>query len=406
MIIRGKAYLDRDVKEVDIKIEDGKIVKIAKELHDNKIIDYTRCKCIILPAMIDIHVHLRDFKEDYKEDIFTGTAAAAAGGVGIVVEMPNTDPRINNLKTLVNRNKLNSSKAVIDYGIFYGVPDDVKDISDYEKYSIGLKVYPSDYKKEMLHKILLYNSIKKILTIFHPEDPDLINDRHPLKAELNAAIKISRESIETGFPAHLTHITSGSTLRIAKNINKNITVDTCPHYIFISGSNSDSKYYNVTPPLREENIRRELFNLFLNGYIDALSTDHAPHTYEEKYIDGLNGFPGLETALPLLITLYKKGLISLSKIVKLYSKNPAKILGLDDKFGSIKEGAYASITVINIDKEYSIDPSKFYSKAKHSPFLGWRVYGEVVSTYVRGIEVYRDGEIVKNKGYGENIRWL
>jgi len=374
MIIRGKAYLDGDVKEVDIKIEKGKIVKIAKELYDDKIIDYTKCKCIILPAMIDIHVHLRDFKEEYKEDIFTGTSAAAAGGIGIVVEMPNTDPRINNLKTLVDRDKLNSRKAVTDYGIFYGVPEDANEISGYEKYSIGLKVYPSDYKKEMLDKILIYNSMKKILTIFHPEDPDLINDKHPLKAELKAAIEISRKSIDIGFPAHLTHITSGSTLRVAKNINKNITVDTCPHYIFISSSNLNSKYYNVTPPLREENIRRELFNLFLNGYVDALSTDHAPHTYEEKYINGLNGFPGLETALPLLITLYKKGLMKLSKIVKLYSKNPAKILGLNGKFGSIKEGAYASITVINIDKEYAIDPLKFYSKAKHSPFSGWRIY--------------------------------
>lgn len=406
MIIKGNAYVKDRISNVCIRIENEIITNISRsDCKDDKIIDFSGEARVILPGMIDIHVHLRDFYQDYKEDFYTGTSAAAAGGVTVVLDMPNTMPRTSEIEVLKERVETARKKAIVDFGLYYGVPDDMKEIYGYEKYAIGLKVYPEDMivRKETLEKILEYNAERNILTVFHPEDPQLINNVHPLKAELKASYDIALKAKKLGLKTHITHISSGATARILRRYNNMASLDTCPHYLFISRDRCRDKYCSVTPPLRDENTRRDLFKLFIDGYIDMLATDHAPHTYEEKYIEGVNGFPGLETALPLMLNLYNKGLISLRDIIRLYSYNPARLVGIDNLFGSIDIGKYASITVVDLKTEYRIDASRFYSKAKHSPFDRWMIKGKVLATFVRGDPVFMNDEILTSKPLGRNI---
>jgi len=407
MIIKGKALLDKMIEEVCIEVEDGYIVNISKRCRGDEILDFSGKDRVILPGMIDIHVHLRDFKLNYKEDFYTGTSAAAAGGVVLVFDMPNTDPRVNKIDVLRRRVETASKKAVVDYGLYYGVPNKGEEIHGYEEYAMGLKVYPEDMRRiNILDELLRYNREKNIPTVFHAEDPSLINGGHPLIAEIKAAYMIALKARELGFKAHITHVSSGAAYRIIKEFNRSVSIDTCPHYLFLSRDEYRDKYYNVTPPLRNEIIRKDLFELFTRNKIDILSTDHAPHTNEEKYNKGFNGFPGLETALPLMLDLYNRRLIRLRDIALKYSYNPAKLFRIDNLYGSIKIGRYASLVIVDLGKSYRIEPEKFYSKAKHSPFDGWMVKGGVEATIVRGEVVYMNGEVVGKMGYGVNVKSL
>lgn len=140
----------------------------------------------------------------------------------------------------------------------------------------------------------------------------------------------------------------------------------------------------------------------LNRSVDIYATDHAPHTLEEKE-EGINGFPGLETAFNVLATLYNKGVLSLSRITELYSTNPAKRFRLDNLLGRIEVGYMANLTVVDLHVSKIIDSGKFFSKAKHSPFDGMELYGGVVSTFVRGVQVFNGEDITVKDGFGENI---
>ena len=407
MIIHGKIYLDGVIEEYTVKVVDGVIEEIGKNIEGDDVINLNLPGYLILPGMIDIHVHLRDFEYSYKEDFYSGTSAAAAGGVTLVLDMPNTKPKVNSLNILNRRDKLASENSVVDYGIYYGVPESPSMIEGYEKLAVGLKIYPEDMlgDNELLDTLFKYNAMKNIFTIFHPEDPILhLKGVYSLDSEVKSAMDIASLSVKYGLRTHITHVSSYNTVAEAKKINSNVTFDTCPHYLFLSKDSSSSEYYSVSPPLRSRDIMEDLRRHFLSGDIDILATDHAPHHYNEKFGDNVwNGFPGLETALPLLLTSYVDGEASLKRVVDAYSTNPAMTLGFDDKLGSIEKGKYANFTVVNLKSEYVVDPTKFFSKAKHSPFKGWRMHAKVIATFVRGALVYKDGEILVDKGFGENI---
>ena len=218
--------------------------------------------------------------------------------------------------------------------------------------------------------------------------------------------KALKYALKYNVKAHITHVTNHKVIDYIRSKRFKATLDTCPHYLLLSRDKvGSSKYFRVNPPLRSEDLRRKLFNYLKEGKVDAIVTDHAPHTLEEKISENPRpGFPGLETALPILLTLAIEDHIRLNDVVKLYSENPAKIVGIHKYAGSIAPGKYANLTVVRLGEEYTIEPEKFFSKAKHSPFKGFKVKGKVVATFVRGTPVYFEGEIVGRRGYGINIR--
>ncbi len=423
LIVKGKLFTNKGLVEGSILIEDGQITKVAKEILEqaDRVLEYREKGHVVLPGLIDMHVHLRDFEQSHKEDFYTGTGAAAMGGFTAVVDMPNTKPRLNKLTVLKERERVAKSKALVDYGFYYGVPDQEDGLVDgIEELAIGFKIFMQHEfytdKKKLVEKVLEFASRKKMIVVVHAENPKFfvetpMGDAGSPEAEASAIKDISNCALRQNFPLHVTHLSSSAGVeelsRWKKQSGMNITSDTCPYYLLLSEEDAQTlgAIAKVHPLIKSRADAGVLLDELRKGTIDAISSDHAPHLVEEKrdMKTGKPGFPGLETTLPLLLTMVNKGLLELEDVVRVCATNPSKILGLD-MIGAIGEGKIGNLTVIDMHRRSKIDPKSFMSKAKHSPFEGREVEGIAVATIVRGQPVMLDGEIVSQGGWGKNVK--
>lgn len=426
--IVGPAYINDDIIDVAVGVNDEKIVSISKPAlapqAEHKVV--LSGKKLLFPAMVDIHVHMRTPGLEYKEDWISGSSAALAGGVTFVADMPNTIPPINTFDILKVKYDMVRSRALVDYGFYLGVPDSIIELKKCLKLGfLGIKVYPEDYGK--LSQLFRWVDGHDFPIIIHAEDPEIIKMKYekmrrkkldvldhcrirPIEAEVSAIKKILSLIGSDNLRIHFTHISSRRGARrilISKTrYRSSITFDTCPHYFLLDVSLLKNLGWigKVNPPLRSSFDRKYLFNLLRKGLVDCIVTDHAPHTLDEKisgnYDTVPSGFPGLETCLPLILTEVINGRLPLDSI-KLYSEKPARILRI--KKGAIRLGYDADFTVIDYSSEYRIDPSSFYSKAKFSPFKEFKVKAKVIMTFLRGNLVYDRGEIIGKPGMGRPV---
>ncbi len=367
-------------------------------------------KIIRLPGLIDIHVHLRDPGQTYKEDFYTGTCAALAGGVTAVFDMPNNITPVFSSETLEEKINVARQKAVCDFGVYFGT--DGKNTDEFEKVAdkvVGLKVYLSQTtgKYVISDEDLIKNVFKawpktKILVV-HAE-----GDR------VDLAIKLATEFSNK---LHITHVDTKESLEkiiVAKKNNLNITCDTTPHYLFLSkeqindqdtsgvtgtgspdgGRISKEGYYSVKPPLATKEDQGYLWNNL--DKIDCLSSDHAPHTIDDKkQIPTPAGVPGLETMLPLMLTAVKDKRLSLDKVIELTNLNPQKIFGFKQE-----ENTYIEV---DTQEKYMIKNEDLKTKCGWSPFNGWEVEGKVKRVFIRGTKVFENGKVLNSAGFGRNI---
>ncbi len=440
MIIRGRAFIfNKILKRVDIlvneetgKIDDIKSIGYYKSA-DDKILDYDRKGIVILPGLIDIHVHLRDLEYSYKEDFLSGTAAAAAGGFTVVCDMPNTKPPTNSYSNLMKKLETASKKALVDYGLYLGYPDRLSEIDECSRYVVGVKIYPEDYSF-FLRNIPSYTNYiirNNLLTVIHAEDPVLFEFDRPgfertEDAEYTAIESITRSFYEslnnigdnTRLRLHYTHISSARSIDLIRKFKRlyrdklDITMDTTPHYLLLDNTLyaiDNSGFYKVYPTLKSKFDNLYLFLALKRGIIDALVSDHAPHTLEEKkrdYWSAMPGYSSLEVVSSIIASFINFKLLSISDFVRLYSYNPARIIGLKN-YGVLENGAFASITVFDLNKVWVVSPLSFYSKAKHTPYSRWRLIGKPIMTMVRGRVVYEDGHIDYSlKGFGSNVKLI
>lgn len=367
---------------------------------------------LVMPGLIDLHVHLREPGYEYKETIKTGSMAAAAGGFTTICAMPNTNPALDRpdmvkfvLKkaqdALVNihpigaitleqqGNELTDIPSLIDAGAI-GLSEDGKSLIDTALYA----------------KAMEEASKLDIIVFAHCEDKSLAGNgaiNAGKKAEelglagISNAVEdiiVARDIIlarKTGTRLHLCHCsTKGSTemLEIAKNKGIRVTGETCPHYFTLSDEDipGDDSNYKMNPPLRSPRDVDAIIDALKNDVLDVIATDHAPHSQEEKdksMAEAPFGIVGLETAFSITYSeLVKSGILTYRQLVEKMSLNPAKILGIDR--GCIGEGKVADIVIVNPDEEYIIDKNKFASKSANTPFHGRRVYGRVKYTIVAG----------------------
>ncbi|MEM2679518.1 MAG: dihydroorotase family protein [Candidatus Hadarchaeales archaeon] len=419
LVVSGKIYTSTKIIDGSILIENGKIARIGKNLEGEEKLDFRRKGNLILPGLIDMHVHLRDFKLDYKEDFETGTMAAAMGGFTVVCDMPNTIPPINKPSVLRKREKIARKKSFVDYGLYYGVPKKLEHLTEeVVDLAIGLKIFMhrefySQENQELMRKTLDFASRKNMLVVAHAERPEPVRHTEfgPIRlpeAEAGAIEDITELSSKVGFKLHVTHISStrGAEIFSKKKSLLPLTGDTCPHYLLLTEKDVEKigKIARVEPSLRSERDRKFLLEKLQKGVIDCVTSDHAPHSLEEKLADPpASGFPSLETTVPLLLTMVKKDMLRLEDFVRTCSSKPARILGLKH-LGEIKEGMTANLTVVDLEKEWKIDPSNFISKAKFSPFAGTKVIGVPIATLVRGKLVMFEREIVGRRGWGRNVK--
>lgn len=421
LIVKGKFFTGKGILEGSVLIEDERIARIAREIREpaDEVLDYSKKGHIVLPGLIDIHVHMRDFEQSYKEDFHTGTGAAAMGGFTVVADMPNTEPRTNKLAVLKKRERAAKRKALVDYGLYYGVPDREDDlVNEIKALAVGFKVFMQHEfytaKRILTEKALKFASRKKMLVVAHAENPRFFVETWmgatgTPEAEASAIKDMAGLALSCGFQLHITHISSaeGVSEFLRWKRRAGITADTCPHYLLLSEEDArlQGAVAKVYPPIKTKADAKVLLKKLKDGSIDAVSSDHAPHSTEEKvnFESAPGGFPGLETTLPLLLTMVNKGSLGIEDVVRACATNPSKILGLDS-VGVIEKGKIGNLTVIDLHRRAKIDSKSFMSKAKYSPFEGRDMEGVPVATIVRGQPVTLDGKIVARKGWGKNVK--
>lgn len=403
-------------EKLDILVDGEKVVKIDKNIArspEMTLIDASNC--IVAPGFIDIHSHFRDPGFTYKEDIFTGAEAAAAGGYTTVVCMANTKPVVDNLDTLkyiLDRAK--SAKIEV-----LQVASITKDMSGKELVDMNIlkeagAVGFSDDGKPIMNSKLALDAMRmaKKLDVplsFHEEDPNLIEQNginsgiiskklnlkgSPCEAENVLVARDACLAISTGAKVNIQHISSSLSielLRWAKKMGARITAEAAPHHFSMTEDMILEKGTNakINPPLRIEKDRVSIVEALIDNTIEIIATDHAPHSLEEKsreFSKAPSGITGLETALSLCIThLVKPGFLTYMDMISKLTINPAELYGLDR--GYIKIGHSADIVIFNPNEKYTV--SSFLSKSSNSPFVGETLTGRIKFTIYRGKIVYK-----------------
>jgi dihydroorotase len=388
----------------------------------------------ILPGAIDVHVHFRDPGYPHKEDFGSGTAGAAFGGVTTVFDMPNTLPTIATAETLAAKHKIASEKAYVDYGLYAVLGEESLEHipSLVEGGIIGFKCYmgntfgriPSPSTGAMLELFELAAPTGKRISL-HAETNSIMERREsrlraagrtepiahlasrPAVVAVEAVARAAILAEWTGARIHVLHISSAAELRPlaeAKARGVEITGETCPHYLLLSEKDYEKSggVVRVNPPVREAPNREPLWNALMDGTIDMVATDHAPHAPEEKTRNDIwtvdCGFPGVETQLPLMLTEINRGRATIRDYVRWSADNPAKLWGLYPRKGTLTVGSDADIAIVDMNRRWTIDDAKTQSRSKISPWQGWQCTALPIHTLVRGRFV------MKNRVLNEQAR--
>jgi dihydroorotase (multifunctional complex type) len=431
--------LNKKIVDCSIAIENGRISKIGKEAQMPKADEKINLRnMLVLPGLIDVHVHLRDEGKAYKEDFYTGTAAAAAGGITTVLDMPNNEPVTMSTETLKNRMRIAEKRVLVNVGFYSEFPSELHEVSSIvAQGAAGFKLFMAHQvgglnidDDDALQEALANAGELGVPVAVHAEDRALLmaNEErlkranrhdataflkaHSERVELKAVERLLEISAQTGARLHFCHITTEESLKAvveAKKSGRNVTCEVTPQHLLLS--NADYERYSLMltmmPPLRGKNHIEALWKGVADGWVDVLGSDHAPHALSEKSAGSIwdvkVGVPGLETTLPLMLTMIRKNRISLGHVVQLLSEKPAEIFNLRDR-GGLEQGRKADLAVVDFNRKFRIDASKFHSKAKYSPFDGWEVQGRPVKTFVNGLLIMDEQQIVAKAGSGCVIR--
>jgi len=433
LVKNGVVVTSSGLRKLDILIVDGVIEALGRDLQTSNVEVLDAKGLLVFPGVVDEHVHMREPGLTYKEGFEAGTAAAAAGGVTTILDMPNTIPPVDSSEKLREKRRLLEDKAYVDFGL-YGVIHDsnIDEIEEmWSEGAVGFKVFlgpttgnippPSD---KTLIEAFEKSAAQGFTLAFHAENyslveyytekvkkvgldgPEAYPDSRPSICEEEAVSRIIILARKTGGRALIVHTSTSeavSLIKEAKMKNVKVYCETCPQYLLL-----DRKAYRrfgslvkINPPLREESDQEALWSGLREGVIDTIGSDHAPHTYEEKTMGNIweaaAGFIGVETLLPLMLDSALRGLIPIEKIPLLLSENPARIFGIYPRKGCINVGADGDLIIVDPAQESMIDSEKLHSKHKITPYDGVKIKGRIRYTILRGVKIVEEGEIVKHK---------
>ncbi len=424
LVIKNGRILDpasgRD-EVADLLIENGKVAKIGKDLSGDETIDATGK--LVTPGLIDMHVHLREPGREDKETIGSGSEAAAAGGFTSICPMPNTDPVCDSaqgLQFLASRARETAKVNVFPIGALTKGQKGEAIVEFGDMVYYGAVAFTDDghpvMNAEIMRRGLEYTSMFNVPVLDHCEDLNLSGG-----GQMRAGAMASKLGLK-GIPAaanssqvardidladytdghvHIQHASVKATVeyvRLAKQRGVNVTCEATPHHLTLTDeclATYDSNF-KMSPPLGNEEDRQALIAGLRDGTIEAVATDHAPHTDMEKdsvFADAPNGVLGMETAFPVLYTkLVETGELELGTLIERMTAGPARILNL--KKGSLAEGVDADVAIFDLDETYTVDAQKFFSRSHNCPFDGWEVKGRTVATVVGGKVVFNGGKIL------------
>ena len=418
LLTGGAVFLNGSFQNMDIAIDQGRIVSVSPSLPKEGFSVIELHNRLIVPGFVDVHVHLREPGFSYKETIYSGTSAAAAGGYTAVCAMPNLKPvpdSLENLRVQLDLIRKNAKVHVYPYGaITCGEKGEaLADLAAMAPYVTGFSDDGRGVQSEEMMRaaMTLAKTLDKPI-VAHSEDESLLTkgwavhdgdfarrNNLPGNAPASEWKQVERDIRlvrETGCRYHVCHIStkeSVALIRAAKAEGLPVTCETGPHYLVMCDEDlQDEGRFKMNPPIRSAEDRDALVAGLLDGTVDCIATDHAPHSAEEKSkgLQGsLNGIVGLETAFPILYTnLVETGIVPLETVLNALCVNPRRIFGLPG--GSIREGAPADLTVLDLNRPHVINSQTFRSLGRATPFDGWGVSAAVAMTICGGEIAYAD----------------
>ncbi len=426
LMLKGARLIDPQVgldEVADILIRDGVIVEIGHDLEMPKGVERDLSGKIITPGLVDIHVHFRDPGFEEKEDIISGSRAAAHGGFTAVCPMPNTKPVIDNavgVEYVKSRAKDAKCRIILCGACTKDLAGQVlSDMGD--MHASGVKAFSDDGRgiqdAGMMRRVMEYASQFDAPIMLHCQDDSLVGDGQVNEGAASTRLgmigwpavgeeaEIERDILLcrlTGAPIHIQHITTARGLdmvRAAKAEGLPVTCEVTPHHLFLTEDDITDQYQTslkVNPPLRTADDAVALVEGVVDGTIDAIVTDHAPHTDWEKdrpFEQAPFGMVGLETSVGLVLTkLVDTGIIDYARMIELMAVAPREILGLEPV--KLEAGSVADLTVIDPDVSWTVSRDDFYSKSGNSGFLGWSLKGRASDVYVGGYSTMEEGVVV------------
>ncbi len=406
----------------DVLIENGKVAKIAKDIPTDDADVYDVTGKLVTPGLIDLHVHFREPGQEAKEDFESGSKAAVAGGFTTVATMPNTNPVVDSAALVRSLKKRAEDVARCHVEIIGAVTkgQQGKELAELgDMVQAGAVAFSDDGHFDPTAKVLLnaydyLHAFDKVI-INHEEETSLVEDGvmneghrsamlgmkgRPTVAEDIAVARDVMLAEYAGARVHVAHMSSARAVDIVRQAKKRgvrVTAEVTPQHLTMTDDcvNLYDSSTKINPPLRTQADCDALLTGLKDGTIDAIVTDHSPHAQEEKdreYMFAPSGFPGLETSLGVMLTdLYHAGKLDLKTIISKMTWEPAKVFKLDA--GTLNVGSAADITVIDLDNEWVVDAKNFYTKGSHSPFIGRKLKGKAVMTFVDGKMMMRDGKV-------------
>jgi len=420
IIKNGSCYIDKDLKNHDIAIKDGKIIEIGKINNETKEI-FDAKGLIVLPGCIDTQTHFREPGSTDTEDLHSGSRAAIVGGITSVFEMPNTNPPTSNKLEFQKKLDLAKNRMYCNYAFYFGAtPDNAAELENLKDLEgcCGIKLFAGSstgnllvQHEEDIEKV--FKSSSKVVSV-HSEDEEILNinkklikdgdvHSHPIWRSEECAISSTRRIVRIAErykkKAHILHVTTKQEIDFLSQHKGNITFEITPQHLTIFAPNCYDElgtYAQMNPPIRDKSHYDRLWYAVRNNYNDTIGSDHAPHLKQNKkkeYPDSPSGMPGVQTLMPVMLNHVNSGKLSLEQLMNSVCENPVKIFGIQDK-GFIKEGFDADFTIVDLNKVIEIKNENIESKCGWSPFDGYKFKGTPVATIINGEIKMKNGKLL------------
>ena len=423
LVIRGgTAVLPAGVLPCDIGVRGGRIVALGSISSGQADREIDANGLTVLPGMIDTQVHFREPGGEHKEDLATGSKAAVLGGITGVFEMPNTNPSTSTPDALQDKLDRAKGRMWCEHAFYVGAtPDNIRDLPSLERLpgACGVKLFMGSSTGSLLVEEpgaiagVLENGSRRVAV--HAEDEARLRERaeiaknaahpraHPEWRDPTTALNATRQLVElarkSGRRIHVLHISTGDEMEFLSEQKDIATVEVTPNHLTLEAPDCYDRlgtHAQMNPPVRDAAHRARIWQAVVDGTVDILGSDHAPHTADEKakpYPGSPSGMPGVQTTLPLMLTHVAEGRLTLQRLVDLMAHGPNRVFGIANK-GRIAVGYDADFTLVDLTAERTIEESWLASRAGWSPYVGHACKGWPVGTIIRGEHVMRDGEVL------------
>jgi len=420
IIKNGSCFIEGKIKEQDIAVKNGKILKIGKISGESKEV-YDAKNLLVLPGCIDTQTHFREPGSTDTEDLHSGSRAAIAGGITAVFEMPNTNPPTSNIKEFQRKLDLAKNRMYCNYAFYFGATaDNAEDLANLKKLDgcCGIKLFAGSSTGNLLvadEKDIekVFKNSSKVVAV-HSEDEEILNinkklikngdvHSHPIWRSVECAMSSTRRIVRIAEKynkkAHVLHISTKEEIDFLSQHKGNITFEITPQHLTIYAPDCYNKlgtYAQMNPPIRDKSHYDRLWYAVKNNLNDTIGSDHAPHlkiNKDKKYPNSPSGMPGVQTLMPVMLNHVNSGKLSINQLISFICENPVKIFGIKNK-GFIKEKYDADFTIVDMNKKITIKNEIIESKCKWSPFNNIEFKGTPIATIIAGKIKMKEGKIL------------